>query len=109
LVARTAAVRGIGLYQRFVSPYKGFRCAHHARTGGMTCSNYGRDAFEQFGFFEALSLLRARLVACAQAAQQGDGDADEGPRPMSEDEKQACTHCAACTFGNLLIPFFLPS
>jgi len=30
----------ISLYQRYVSPYKGFRCAHRVLHGGDSCSEY---------------------------------------------------------------------
>jgi len=92
----------ISAYQRFVSPHKGFRCAHHARTGGPTCSNYGKQVLREFGFLDALSLLRLRLAACAQVAQAGEADSDDGPKPMSEEEKKACIQLAACTCGNFL-------
>ena len=59
----------ISAYQRFISPYKGFRCAHHACTGGMTCSNYGRFALRQYGFFGALPRIRERLVQCSEYAK----------------------------------------
>ena len=71
-VTPSAAVAGgswaIGLYQRFVSPYKGFRCAHHACTGGMTCSNYGLYALKEYGFRGALPRIRERLIQCSEYA-----------------------------------------
>jgi putative component of membrane protein insertase Oxa1/YidC/SpoIIIJ protein YidD len=105
--ASAAAIHGIGFYQRFISPYKGFRCAHHARLGGMSCSSYGKAALREFGLFEGLSKLRARLTACAEAAQPIEADPDEGPKPMSEEERKACAQFAGCTCGNFLPIFFL--
>jgi putative component of membrane protein insertase Oxa1/YidC/SpoIIIJ protein YidD len=58
----------IGAYQRFLSPYKGFCCAHHACTGGMTCSNYGLFALREYGFFAALPRIRERLIQCSEYA-----------------------------------------
>ena len=81
--ASRLALGGIGAYQRFLSPYKGLRCAHHARTGGMTCSNYGAQAIREYGLRAALPRIRARLFDCSQYAKdpfKGKiGEDDPGP------------------------------
>ena len=41
-ILRGATAGAIIAYQRYVSPYKGFRCAYRARTGGWSCSEYAR-------------------------------------------------------------------
>ena len=79
------ALGGIAAYQRFVSPYKGFRCAHHACTGGMTCSNYGRFALREYGLFSALPRIRERFIQCSEYASdpmKGKISADD-PGPLS--------------------------
>lgn len=63
--AASAAVAAIGAYQRYVSPYKGFCCAHRARTGHASCSQFARRAIERCGLLAGLWLLRRRLQACA--------------------------------------------
>jgi putative component of membrane protein insertase Oxa1/YidC/SpoIIIJ protein YidD len=64
------AVAGIDLYRRYLSPLKGFRCAHHAVHGQGSCSTFGRNVYSRFRFLEATRLLRARFVECRQAANQ---------------------------------------
>lgn len=56
-------------YQRFVSPYKGFRCAFHAHTGRGTCSGYGYRVFARYGSVRGWRLLRRRFADCRVAAQ----------------------------------------
>jgi putative component of membrane protein insertase Oxa1/YidC/SpoIIIJ protein YidD len=83
--AATGGDWAIVAYQRFVSPYKGFRCAHHACTGGMTCSNYGRFALREFGLLAALPRIRERLIQCSQYAtdpRKGKINEDD-PGPLS--------------------------
>jgi putative component of membrane protein insertase Oxa1/YidC/SpoIIIJ protein YidD len=83
--ATFVAIRSIDAYQRFISPYKGFRCAHHACTGGMTCSNYGRFALREFGLLAALPRMRERLIQCSQYAtdpRKGKINEDD-PGPLS--------------------------
>lgn len=61
------AVGAIGLYQRHISPYKGFRCAKRAASGGWSCSEFGKRAFARLPVAKAMALLRRRLDACRTA------------------------------------------
>jgi len=56
-----AAIRG---YQRWISPYKGYRCTLCAVTGGESCSNYGFRVIERFGLRRGLGLLDRRFELC---------------------------------------------
>lgn len=55
----------IRLYQTYVSPYKGFRCAYHAHTGGQSCSTFGYTAIRRHGARVGWLLLRRRFRKCA--------------------------------------------
>ena len=57
----------ITFYQRFISPYKGFHCAHHASYRRGTCSNAVKDLIEDNGFIKALPLIRGRFKECRLA------------------------------------------
>lgn len=59
-----AAIR---LYQRFISPHKGFRCAYHAHTGRQSCSQLGFRAVRRYGARLGLAVLRQRLYLCGVA------------------------------------------
>jgi putative component of membrane protein insertase Oxa1/YidC/SpoIIIJ protein YidD len=70
------AVSSIGLYQRYISPYKGFRCAHRAASGKLSCSAFGKRAFAKYNVTTALALLDRRLKICRasfQALKDGQG------------------------------------
>jgi uncharacterized protein len=54
----------IGNYQRFISPYKGYSCAHRVYKGGQGCSAYGYRAIARHGARKGLALLHRRLRAC---------------------------------------------
>jgi uncharacterized protein len=60
-----AALAMIGLYQRFISPHKGFRCAHAVQTGRRGCSALGARAIRRHGLWNGLGVLGCRLDACA--------------------------------------------
>jgi putative component of membrane protein insertase Oxa1/YidC/SpoIIIJ protein YidD len=89
----------IGLYQRYVSPHKGYCCAYRAHTGGRSCSSYARRAISRAGLWSGLILFRRRLRACAAAAMtladtQKESDAKKGffgeCTPAVQEGKKLC-------------------
>ncbi len=54
---------GICCYQRFISPHKGFVCAHRALHHGASCSEHIRRAVLEQGVLPALAAARMRFQA----------------------------------------------
>ena len=99
---RRLALLAIRLYQRHVSPRKGFSCAYRVHTGRAGCSVLGARVIRRFGVLGGLALLRQRLRRCHDvhrwahpawhrpaAGQRGDCDCDVG------DSCEVC-ECADC-------------
>lgn len=63
-----AAVAAIGVYQRYVSPYKGYCCAWRVHTGGPSCSAWGRRVMGRFGVVVGWALLMRQFRRCQAAA-----------------------------------------
>lgn len=61
---RALAIKAIVAYQRYVSPYKGFRCAYRAHTGRASCSALGLRLIRRYGLRKGVLLLRRRLKLC---------------------------------------------
>ncbi|MBX3726799.1 MAG: membrane protein insertion efficiency factor YidD [Xanthomonadales bacterium] len=83
----------IALYQRHLSPRKGFSCAMRVHAGGPSCSAAVASLVRTHGVFGALPLVVERFRACAAAAsahaQQATGTAS---RPVAAgDEHPADT------------------
>ena len=74
------AIAAIAVYQRYLSPYKGFCCAHRVRHGGPSCSEYARQIILSAGWRRSLAAFRERLRACRAAAIQLAADQDEQQR-----------------------------
>jgi putative component of membrane protein insertase Oxa1/YidC/SpoIIIJ protein YidD len=72
-MAARCALRAIRLYQRHLSPRKGFSCAHRGATGGASCSTYGYRAIARYGLRTGMRLLRRRLDACGRKQRFGGG------------------------------------
>ena len=86
---RTLVLSAIRLYQRHISPWKGFCCAYRVHTGRQSCSTLGLRAVRRYGVLTGLAVLRRRLYLCGVAhrrygeppmrpwrAQRGDCDCD---------------------------------
>lgn len=103
---RELALAAIGVYQRYMSPYKGFCCAWRAHTGGASCSALGARVIRRHGLLAGGVLLRQRMRRCGEvhrhfhpagprplAAQRGDCDLGcDGPG----DGCDVCDGCEAC-------------
>ena len=64
---RSAALGAIRLYQRWVSPHKGFVCAYRVHTGRCGCSELGYRAIRRFGLGKGWLVLRERTGLCGVA------------------------------------------
>ncbi len=68
MLARTA-LGGIWVYQRYVSPRKGFRCAYSVLHGGTGCSGYVKFAIRDHGLWAAIPKIRERFRDCKAASR----------------------------------------
>lgn len=108
-LARRLALALIRAYQRWISPYKGFACAHRVRLGGPSCSKVGARLLRRHGLRKGLPLLRLRLRHCGEvhrkawtpyrplAAQRGDCDFDCGGCDLDVGD---CADCS-CDLADL--------
>ncbi|WP_413785277.1 membrane protein insertion efficiency factor YidD [Cognatiyoonia sp. IB215446] len=62
-----AALGGIWIYQTYISPRKGFRCAYSVLHGGTGCSGYAKQAIQEHGAFGAIPHIRNRFRDCKAA------------------------------------------
>lgn len=58
----------ITAYQRFISPYKGFRCAHAALYHGPSCSQAVKSIIAEQGVWHGYSTIRQRFADCRVAS-----------------------------------------
>lgn len=67
---RNLGVDAIQFYQAWLSPLKGFRCAHSVVHGSLPCSEFGKRALAKYGYAKGYRLLRLRFLACAAAKRK---------------------------------------
>ena len=63
------AIASISTYQKYLSPYKGFACAHRVLYGGESCSQYVKRMLGEVGFSQAVTASRQRFADCREANQ----------------------------------------
>lgn len=78
---RYLALAAIRVYQRHVSPYKGYRCAYSVHKGRAGCSGLGYRAIQWKGLFAGLLILRRRFWLCGAVHRQHHHDSDGSYRP----------------------------
>lgn len=84
-LATKTALGLIFVYQRWISPRKGFRCAHSVLHGGPGCSGFAKEAIRDVGFWKAVRVIRQRFRDCHAAMLVLNSD----QRPKNEDQSQS--------------------
>jgi len=84
-------------YQRYISPHKGFSCAHSKLYGEASCSTYFRQSLATEGLSKTLELFPDRLTECHKAGvilrSQRFGSKKEGEgknKKISNTEESNC-------------------
>ncbi|MEM1297870.1 MAG: membrane protein insertion efficiency factor YidD [Pseudomonadota bacterium] len=106
-MASWISLRLIGAYQRWISPYKGFRCAHSILHGGTGCSGYAKAAIREHGIWSAIAPIRQRFRDCRAAmitlnqAPPEDSRDDEPGTPPKRKKQQGERFCTKtdCTLA----------
>lgn len=98
----TLAVGAIGVYRRYLSPWKGFRCAHAALHGRGSCSDFGLRVYERHPFATATALMRRRFAACRRAyltlvaGSRSEDEEKERRRTWQDAADWTCTGIDVC-------------
>lgn len=69
LTLRAIATHSINGYQRYLSPRKGFSCAHRLLYRGESCSQYIKQVIADEGLLAGLQKAKSRFQACRVAHQ----------------------------------------
>ncbi|MGY8626628.1 membrane protein insertion efficiency factor YidD [Chromobacterium violaceum] len=105
----------IRIYQRHLSPRKGFGCAYRAGTGRAGCSGLAFRAIRRYGLRRGGGIARARLSRCARAAREPAARLRQsgycepppcGPDCLSPAHCDGCLDDAACRSGECLAHYW---
>jgi putative component of membrane protein insertase Oxa1/YidC/SpoIIIJ protein YidD len=99
---RRSGIYLIDLYQRYVSPHKGFSCAYRVLHRRRSCSEYIKRALARYGPVAAVALAKRRFAACRLAAERIHAPAEDRDRERRRPDGGYCPlDCSAdvCTLG----------
>jgi putative component of membrane protein insertase Oxa1/YidC/SpoIIIJ protein YidD len=68
-VTRQSAIDAIALYQKYISPKKGFSCSHRRLHGGTSCSQYAKNLLSEQNLELAVKMSVQRFRDCAKASR----------------------------------------
>lgn len=86
----------IGFYQKFISPYKGFKCAYGRHLNEKSCSAYGAEVFREQSFFKACRSLAKRLEACEEVCRSYGQCRDNRLGGLRRNQIGGCEEDIAC-------------
>ncbi len=95
------ALAGIGGYQRYLSPRKGYVCAHRVLHGGTGCSGHAKAPIATHGLIAAVPLIRVRFAACRDAAKE----LRDAPGRREKKKERWYDNCGGCDGGGCDLPF----
>ena len=82
------AILFIKIYQRHISPKKGYVCAHRYYHGGDSCSEYTKKCITEFGIIKTIPLFFERLDDCKKTFNE-----------YQEKEKNQSSSCSDKTYN----------
>jgi len=86
-----AALGSIWIYQTYISPRKGFRCAHAVLHNGTGCSGYAKQSIQTHGFLNAIPLIKQRFKECKVAYLTLQSEQNRPDEPSKEKKTDSCS------------------
>lgn len=89
--------------QRWISPYKGFCCAHRRLHGELSCSEYVRRQIAAQGLWSAWPNIRRRFRDCRAALAILSTEQEEARRQKKQKKDRSdrdCHGCDACDLAD---------
>lgn len=109
LFAKEVSLFSIDLYQKHISPHKGYRCAYSVWHNDISCSAYGKQVIAKEGLWRGVDILRKeRFPLCRIAAAKIDSvrkqdgcsecPCDREKKGKKSAAKEEC--CCCCSWCN---------
>ncbi|MBU2712048.1 membrane protein insertion efficiency factor YidD [Zooshikella harenae] len=97
----------IKLYQRYISPYKGFRCAHAALSKRDSCSVAVSKIIARRGGLKGYQDIKKQFLRCANASQYLEDSKRKDKKPRKKDNPYYC--CLDMPVGCCVLPWDISS
>lgn len=95
---KNTCIFGIKLYQKFISPKKGYRCAHSVLHGDTGCSGAVIKIIENNSIFSWKNLISKRFEDCKLANIELKKDKKNGKCRKCKNNAlgEGCDNCSDC-------------
>jgi len=100
---RRVAIFFIELYQKYLSPLKGYKCAYGAYHGGDTCSKVVKNLVMKYGLIESWPKINKQFLACSMAYQNIKDDKEKN-KDKKKEGQDCCSGLDPCQLMEC-IPF----
>ena len=82
----------IAIYQKYISPKKGYSCAHRILNNGQSCSSYCSENLKKHGFVSTVVVMPSRFRQCYKAGIElsEHKKTPRRDRKPGEDTEKAC-------------------
>jgi putative component of membrane protein insertase Oxa1/YidC/SpoIIIJ protein YidD len=70
VLTQKTAFWSIDIYQKHISPRKGFACPHRLYYDGLSCSSYVKELLLHQDLSNVIGLTQKRFYDCAKASQE---------------------------------------
>jgi len=75
------------IYRRYISPFKGYKCAHHHLYGDGSCSDWSLKVINTYGLFYFINHFHNRLIECHEASEEVKGQNEDGNSNQENSDK----------------------
>jgi len=72
-------IYSIDLYQKYLSPYKGYCCAYKVYHDDVSCSQFTKNSIKELGFCQAMLIIKKRFKDCKISSEK-----------IKEEKKECC-------------------
>lgn len=104
-LTQKAAITLINGYQKYISPYKGFKCAHAAYYQGDSRSVAIQNIITETGVIDGYPLIRKRFAECRAAYVQLQSEhhskQDKRKTKKGKEKENKCDSCDPCGAAEL--------
>jgi len=97
------SIIAINIYQKYVSPHKGYRCAHHVLHDGGTCSQWMKSSIYEHGLMASVIPFRNRLHECRMASiklnnEDSNNQDDSSQSKLDKEDAKDTAGCCLAIF-----------
>ncbi|RLA84354.1 MAG: hypothetical protein DRG78_01690 [Epsilonproteobacteria bacterium] len=86
----------IEIYQKYLSPHKGYCCAYRVYHSDVSCSDYAKNTISHNGFFKSLSKIKERFKDCKKASNYIQNEYKDSSKKKNEVQPGKFEECGRC-------------